>query len=88
MSIPCAPTTCRFKAVCRDAGIEGFRLHDLRHSVASILYNSGATYEQIGQVLGHSTPQVTMRYSHFFENTQRELADTVGDFVTTATNGE
>ena len=66
-----------FKAVCRDAGIEGFRLHDLRHSVASILYNSGATYEQIGQVLGHSTPQVTMRYSHFFENTQRELADSV-----------
>ena len=70
------------------AAIQGFRLHDIRHSVASILYNSGATYEQIGQVLGHSTPQVAMRYSHFFEDQQRELANTVGDFVSSATNGE
>jgi integrase len=77
-----------FQAVCQKAGIERFRLHDIRHSVASILYNSGATYEQIGQVLGHSTPQVTMRYSHFFEDRQRELADTVGDFVLSAANGE
>lgn len=42
----------------------GFRLHDLRHSTASLLLNSGATLEIVGQVLGHSSLQTTRRYAH------------------------
>lgn len=77
-----------FKTVCDQASLEGLRVHDLRHSVASILFNSGATYAQIGQVLGHSTPQMTMRYSHMFDQTQSELANRVAGAVTTAINGD
>jgi integrase len=77
-----------FRAVCEQAGLIGLRVHDIRHSVASILFNSGATYAQIGQVLGHSTPQMTMRYSHMFDQTQSELADQVGQVVTAAINGD
>ena len=43
---------------------EGFRLHDLRHSTASLLLNSGASLEVVGQVLGHASLQTTRRYAH------------------------
>lgn len=42
----------------------GFRLHDLRHSTASLLLNSGASLEVVGQVLGHASLQTTRRYAH------------------------
>ena len=42
----------------------GFRLHDLRHSTASLLLNSGASLEVVGQVLGHTSLQTTRRYAH------------------------
>ena len=45
-------------------GAAGFRLHDLRHSTASLLLNSGASLEVVGQVLGHASLQTTRRYAH------------------------
>lgn len=42
----------------------GVRLHDLRHSTASLLINSGASLELVGQVLGHTSVQTTRRYAH------------------------
>ncbi len=48
----------------RDAGIEDFRFHDLRHSAASYLAMNGATLAEIASVLGHKTLQMVKRYSH------------------------
>lgn len=42
----------------------GFSLHDLRHSTASLLLNSGSSLELVGQVLGHASTQTTRRYAH------------------------
>jgi integrase len=46
------------------ANLVDFRWHDLRHSCASFLAQSGATLVEIGSVLGHKSAAVTMKYAH------------------------
>ena len=48
----------------RTARIEDFHFHDLRHSCASYLAQSGATLLEIADVLGHKTLDMVKRYSH------------------------
>lgn len=54
----------RWRRIRDAAGLEDFRWHDLRHSCASILLQSGATLGMVGAVLGHRSPAMTMRYAH------------------------
>jgi integrase len=56
-----------WNVVRNQAGITNFKWHDLRHSCASFLAQKGATLLEIGSVLGHKSPSVTMRYSHLVE---------------------
>jgi integrase len=56
-----------WNVVRNEAGLTDFRWHDLRHSCASFLAQKGATLLEIGSVLGHSSPSVTMRYAHLVE---------------------
>lgn len=58
------------------------RIHDLRHSFASILASEGFSLKMIGDLLGHSTPATTNRYAHLFDDPQKEAAERVGAFVT------
>lgn len=51
----------------REAGIDDFRFHDLRHTAASYLAMSGATLAEIAEVLGHKTLAMVKRYSHLSE---------------------
>lgn len=53
-----------FQAAIRDAKIENFRFHDLRHTAASYLAMSGATTAEIAAVLGHKTLAMVKRYAH------------------------
>lgn len=48
----------------RDARLPGLRIHDLRHSAASFMINSGVDLFAVGKVLGHADYKSTMRYSH------------------------
>ena len=57
------------------------RIHDLRHSFASILVSAGASLPLIGQMLGHTQVQTTQRYAHLFDDPMREAAETVGQVV-------
>jgi integrase len=57
------------------------RIHDLRHSFASILVSAGASLPLIGQLLGHTQTQTTHRYAHLFDRPMRDAAETVGAFV-------
>ncbi|MDP3332709.1 MAG: site-specific integrase [Methylococcaceae bacterium] len=65
-----------FRAL-RDAGIEHFRWHDLRHTCASMLVMHGATLFEAGQVLGHKSAQTTMRYAHLSTDHKSALVDRV-----------
>jgi integrase len=53
-----------WKKALEDGEIKDFRFHDLRHSCASYLAQSGASLLEIADVLGHKQINVTKRYAH------------------------
>lgn len=53
--------------VLKQANIENFRFHDLRHTAASYLAMDGASSTDIAEILGHKTLQMVRRYSHLSE---------------------
>jgi integrase len=61
----------------KDAGVKNFRLHDLRHSCASALAQSGGTLLEIADVLGHRQLSVTKRYSHLATAHKSQLINRV-----------
>ena len=76
-------------SVCAKAGLvtadaepkPNVRIHDLRHSFASILVSAGASLPLIGQMLGHTQVQTTQRYAHLFDDPLRKAAETVGAYI-------
>lgn len=60
-------TTMLFRRAVKRAGIEDFRLHDLRHTFASYQAMSGVAVRGLQSLLGHKDPRMTMRYSHLSE---------------------
>jgi integrase len=70
--------------VCNAAGISGLRMHDLRHSYASMLVNSGLSLPVIGALLGHTQASTTHRYAHLADNPLREATERVGKLVVAA----
>lgn len=66
------------------AGLKGLRIHDLRHSFASIAINSGASLQMIGKLLGHTQWQTTARYAHLAENPLKEVTAGVGQAIAAA----
>ena len=56
-------------------GIRRIRIHDLRHTAASIAISQGATPNMVKKMLGHSDVQLTMRvYNHVFEADEQQVA--------------
>jgi len=62
-----AELDARWRRVKKAAKLEDFRWHDLRHTAASFLAQSGASLVEIGAVLGHRSPSVTARYAHMVQ---------------------
>lgn len=56
---------------CRRAGVPKLRIHDCRHTVASLLVSNGASLAVVGAILGHSNPSVTARYAHLLDDPLR-----------------
>ena len=65
----------------KEAGLPHLRLHDLRHSYASFLVNSGRTLFEVQQILGHSDSKVTERYSHLSKKTLQDAADSASVII-------
>jgi integrase len=71
-----------WRAICKLAGLSGVRVHDLRHSYASILASAGLSLPVIGALLGHTQPGTTARYAHLFDDPLRAATERVGAVVT------
>ena len=61
----------------KNVGLADVRLHDLRHSFASFLVNSGRTLYEVQRLLGHHDPKVTMRYAHLSQDSLLEAVDSI-----------
>ena len=53
-----------WRRIRKQAGLEGVRIHDLRHSFASRALALGESLTMIGKLLGHTQVQTTARYAH------------------------
>ena len=63
------------------AGLDGVRLHDLRHSYASRALALGESLSMIGELLGHRKVQTTARYAHLARDSVRESTARVAESI-------
>ena len=61
------------------AELQNVRLHDLRHSFASMAVSSGASLPVIGALLGHKDSATTSRYAHLQDDPVRSASKTIGN---------
>lgn len=69
--------TKRWKVALKEAGIQNFRFHDLRHTAASYLVMGGATLYDAAQILGHKSTETTKRYAHLSTEHKARVAERV-----------
>lgn len=77
---PLPPETIRRKLrkFSEKAGVKVIRIHDFRHSHASLLISKGHDIVTVARRLGHANIEMTLnRYSHVMPNKQAELASTL-----------
>ena len=60
------------------ANLDDVRIHDLRHTFASVAVMNGMSLPLIGALLGHSQPRTTARYAHLAADPLRKAAEQVG----------
>jgi integrase len=71
-----------WKVLREAAGIADVRQHDLRHTYASILASSGLSLPIIGQLLGHTKAQTTLRYAHLLDDPLRAATERAAAVIT------
>ena len=84
---PLGDITHFWQRACREAGIAGVRLHDLRHTYASSLVSRGVSLHIVGRLLGHTQPQTTARYAHIADGALREATNRFGATLEAASQG-
>jgi len=65
------------------AGLPDVRMHDLRHSAASNMVNSGQSLYVVGSILGHSQTKTTQRYAHLANDTLLAAVNAAADHMGT-----
>lgn len=68
-----------FKKACYRAGIKGLRFHDLRHTAASWMVESGIDLVTVSKLLGHSSITMTMKYAHPTPENMRRAVDKLAE---------
>jgi integrase len=63
------------------AGLQDVRIHDLRHTFASLLVSRGASLEMVAKLLGHAQVQTTQRYAHLADAPLRGGVDAVAEML-------
>jgi integrase len=69
------------------ASLPELRMHDLRHSFASFLINSGHSLYEVQKLLGHRTPSMTQRYAHLSDSSLRSAMSSAAKIVQASSAG-
>jgi integrase len=70
--------------VSRHAGLDGVRLHDLRHNFAAFGAGGGMGLPIIGKLLGHTQAATTQRYAHLDADPLRRASNAIGSSIAAA----
>ena len=76
-----------WRAIREAAGLDDVRIHDLRHSFASVGAAGGFSLPIIGAILGHTQAATTHRYAHLSDDPLKAAATTIGDRISAAMAG-
>ena len=66
-----------WRRVRDEANLSDVRLHDLRHSYATFALRQGESVLAIGRLLGHASPEVTLKYTHLADEMVREATEVI-----------
>ncbi|MGE5443378.1 MAG: tyrosine-type recombinase/integrase [Ignavibacteriales bacterium] len=83
--LPKSAISTHFDRLCKKLGIHGVRFHDLRHTAATRMIESGISIVAVSKILGHSDIKITMRYAHP-DNSLREAVEILANFANSTTN--
>jgi integrase len=70
-----------FQRILHRAGIKDLRIHDLRHSFASLAINHGASLYEVQHLLGHADSKTTQRYAHLASDRLRDATAYVSAII-------
>jgi integrase len=73
-----------WKAVATRAGLSGVRIHDLRHTHASVGAGAGLGLPIIGKLLGHTQSATTQRYAHLDNDPLKKASENIGSRLAAA----
>jgi len=73
-----------FEKFKKKANLHNFRLHDLRHTHASMLANAGVSIYTIQNVLSHRDPSTTQKYAHLSKKTLQDASNEVSLIINSA----
>jgi integrase len=73
-----------WRAIVKRAGLTGLRIHDLRHTHASVGAGLGLGLPIIGKLLGHTQPSTTARYAHLDADPLRRASEHIGSHLAAA----
>ncbi len=76
-----------WRKVREKAGLPEVRLHDLRHSFASVALEAGNSLPMIGKLLGHSDVKTTLRYAHLADDPLKAAARNVSGNIRASMEG-
>ncbi len=73
-------TSRRFKALLKRAGLPEIRVHDLRHTCATLLLSKNVNLKIVSEMLGHASIAITLdTYSHVLPNMRDQAAAAMED---------
>lgn len=78
---PCASLHFPWHRIRTEAELSDVRLHDLRHTFASVLVNEGKELYRVQRLLGHANAKATQRYAHLDRQSLTDAAEAMGNVV-------
>jgi len=77
-----------WRKIRQAAGLDGLRIHDLRHSFASAGLMAGDNLAIIGKLLGHADVKTTARYAHLADDPVKQAANRISSSIAAAMEGK